>query len=42
MEKNYDKQLEFKLGKFKITELKGPIDLPENYSTDDEDEFNAI
>lgn len=31
-----------KEGKYKITELNGPITLPPNYSTDDEDEFNAI
>ena len=29
-------------GKYKITEFNGPINLPANYSTDDEDEFNAI
>ena len=31
-----------KVGKYKITAFNGPIKLPENYSTDDEDEFNAI
>ena len=31
-----------KNGKYKITEFNGPIVLPKNYSTDDEDEFNAI
>ena len=31
-----------KTGKYQITEFKGPINLPPNYSTDDEDEFNAI
>ena len=29
-------------GQFKITEFNGPVKLPKNYSTDDEDEFNAI
>ena len=29
-------------GQFKITEFNGPVKLPQNYSTDDEDEFNAI
>ena len=31
-----------KVGKYKITAFNGPIKLPANYSTDDEDEFNAI
>lgn len=31
-----------KVGKYKITEFGGPVTLPPNYSTDDEDEFNAI
>ena len=31
-----------KPGKYKINEFNGPIILPPNYSTDDEDEFNAI
>ena len=31
-----------KEGKYKITEFNGPVILPPNYSTDDEDEFNAI
>ena len=31
-----------KNGKYKITEFNGPVILPPNYSTDDEDEFNAI
>ena len=31
-----------KTGKYIITEFSGPIVLPPNYSTDDEDEFNAI
>ena len=29
-------------GQFKITEFNGPVKLPQNYSTADEDEFNAI
>ena len=29
-------------GKFKITEFNGPVKVPPNYSTDDEDEFDAI
>ena len=29
-------------GQYKITEFSGPVALPPNYSTDDEDEFNAI
>ena len=29
-------------GKYKITEFGGPVKLPAGYSTDDEDEFNAI
>jgi hypothetical protein len=29
-------------GQFKVTEFNGPVKLPQNYSTDDEDEFNAI
>ena len=33
---------EVKTGKYIITEFSGPIVLPPNYSTDDEDEFNAI
>ena len=33
---------EVKEGKYKITEFNGPVVLPANYSTDDEDEFNAI
>jgi len=31
-----------KAGKYKITAFNGPIKLPEGYSTDDIDEFNAI
>ena len=31
-----------KTGKYKITAFNGPIRLPENYSTDDVDEYNAI
>ena len=31
-----------KEGKYKVTEFNGPVVLPPNYSTDDEDEFNAI
>ena len=31
-----------KTGKYKITAFNGPIKLPENYSTDDVDEYNAI
>lgn len=40
--KNKAETEEKKTGKYKITEFKGPIVLPENYSTDDEDEYNAI
>ena len=29
-------------GKYQITEFNGPVKLPPGYSTDDEDEFNAI
>ena len=43
LEQKKDKDSEApKTGKYKITELKGPVVLPPNYSTDDEDEFNAI
>ena len=31
-----------KTGMYKITNFNGPVTLPQNYSTDDEDEFNAI
>ena len=31
-----------KTGKYQITEFGGPVTLPAGYSTDDEDEFNAI
>lgn len=40
-QQNYSSQKP-KEGKYKITEFNGPITLPPNYSTDDEDEFNAI